>query len=321
MEMHQVRYFLAVADLLNFTKAAEKCNVAQPSLTRAIKLLEAELGGPLFHRERANTNLSELGRMVRAHLQQVHDESVAAKRVAQDFKKLNKVTLRLGIMCTIAPTQLTELIGSIGARYPTVELHLTDSSAPELHRKLIEGEIELAIYAMPSEQLDPRLKALPLFQEQMVIALNPGHRLASKNAIMPKDLDGERYINRINCEFNGCVLPQLDDVEFKTVFRSERDDWVLAMIASGAGFGFMPEYCVNHAGVVARPLIEPEFWREVNLVTVRGRPHSPAVGALVREAVRIKWHGRPSAAVTNALEHLNAQGTVEENAQDAKALN
>src|SRR5262249_38267492 len=149
------------------------------------------------------------------------------------FKKVQKVKLRLGVMCTIAPTHLTELVGSIAGRYPTVELDLTDSSAVELHRMLIEGEIELAIYAMPSEDPDPRLKALPLFREQMVIAMHPGHRLAGKNAIMPKDLNGEPYINRINCEYNGCVLPRLDDVDFKTVFRSERDDWVLAMIASG----------------------------------------------------------------------------------------
>src|SRR5262245_34522600 len=124
MEMHQVRYFLAVVDELNFTKAADKCHVAQPSLTRAIKLLEDELGGPLFHRERANTHLSELGRMVHAHLLQVHDEAQRAKQVARDFKKLQKVTLRLGVMCTIAPSQLTALIGSIGARYPSVELDL-----------------------------------------------------------------------------------------------------------------------------------------------------------------------------------------------------
>ena len=80
MEMHQVRYFLAVADELNFTRAAERCNVAQPSLTRAIKLLEEELGGPLFHRERANTHLSELGRMVKPYLEQVYGQADAAKR-------------------------------------------------------------------------------------------------------------------------------------------------------------------------------------------------------------------------------------------------
>lgn len=71
MEMHQIRYFLAVCEELNFTRAAERCNVAQPSLTRAIKLLEEELGGQLFHRERANTHLSELGRLVKPHLEEV----------------------------------------------------------------------------------------------------------------------------------------------------------------------------------------------------------------------------------------------------------
>src|SRR5262249_35400342 len=138
MEMNQVRYFLAVADLLNFTKAAEKCNVAQPSLTRAVKLLETELGGPLFHRERANTHLSELGRMVHAHLVQVYEGSQAAKRVAHDITKLKKVTLRLGVMCTIAPGQLTSLVSGIAARYPTVELVLTDSSAADLHEHLLK---------------------------------------------------------------------------------------------------------------------------------------------------------------------------------------
>ncbi len=306
MEMHQVRYFLAVGDELNFTKAAEKCNVAQPSLTRAIKMLEAELGGPLFHRERANTHLSELGRIVRPHLQQVYDESQAVKRLAQELAKPKTMSLNLGVMCTIAPIHLTELMASIQTRYPNVELELTDSSAAELQRRLLEGEIEVAIYALPGEAND-RLHVLPLYREQMMIVLSVKHRLAGKNAIMSKDLNGEKYINRINCEFNGHVMPQLDDVEFKTVFRSERDDWILAMIAAGAGFGFMAESSVNYSGVVARPLIEPELWRDVNLVTVRGRPHSPAVGALVREAMRIKWHGASPIAVSNAMAQLSAE--------------
>src|SRR3954451_11843745 len=84
MEMHQIRYFFAVCEELNFTRAAERCNVAQPSLTRAIKLLEEELGGVLFHRERNNTHLSELGHMVKPHLEQVHAQAEAAKRQAFD---------------------------------------------------------------------------------------------------------------------------------------------------------------------------------------------------------------------------------------------
>jgi DNA-binding transcriptional LysR family regulator len=90
MEMHQVRYFLAVAEELNFTRAAECCNVSQPSLTRAIKILEEELGGPLFHRERANTHLFELGRMVRPYLAQVYEQAQTAKREAKDSSSLRR---------------------------------------------------------------------------------------------------------------------------------------------------------------------------------------------------------------------------------------
>src|SRR3954466_4795728 len=97
-----------------------------------------------------------------------------------------------------------------------------------------------------------------------------------------KDLSGERYLNRANCEFNGYAGPIWREHDFlgcELVYRSERDDWILAMIASGLGFGLLAARCGHPPGVAVRPLVDPEFWREVNLVTVRGRPHSPAVGA------------------------------------------
>ena len=81
MEMQQVRYFVALADTLNFTRAAEKCNVSQPALTRAIQQLEHEFGGPLFHRERGNTHLSELGRMMLPYLQTVEEQTKAAREL------------------------------------------------------------------------------------------------------------------------------------------------------------------------------------------------------------------------------------------------
>jgi len=289
--MHQVRYFLAVCEHLNFTRAAEHCNVAQPSLTRAIKLLEEELGGALFHRERANTHLSELGQIVRPHLQEVHDRSLAVKREAMDFGKLRRAKLRLGVMCTIAPTMLVELVTALQTRHPGVEIHLADGAAPELDKRLKEGDLEAAIYCDPNGWEDERLHRLLLFREQMLIVMPPNHRLANQAEVRMSDLDGECYVNRVHCEFNGDDRPAWDTCRWKTVYRSERDDWVLAMVAAGIGFGFMPEKCINHPGVVGRPLVEPEFWREVSLVTVRGRPHSPALGALVREATRLPWAG------------------------------
>jgi LysR family hydrogen peroxide-inducible transcriptional activator len=294
MEMHQIRYFLSVAEELNFTRAASKCNVSQPSLTRAIKLLEDEFGGPLFNRERANTHLSELGRMVHPYLRQAYEQTQSVKEKAISFAKLARTTLKLGVMCTIAPDQLVELIAALNQRYEGIELELSDASGRVLQERLCNGELEVAIYCLPGEEPDERLHYMPLFREQLMIVTRPDHALARKNAVEVRDLDGQKYLNRVNCEFNGYAGPiwRQQGADFKTVYRSERDDWILAMVAQGLGFGFMPQYSINRPDVVSRPLVEPEFWREIQLVTVRGRPHSPAVGALVREALRTQWFGQ-----------------------------
>src|ERR1051325_9798807 len=97
MGMHQIRYFLAVAQLLNFTRAAEECNVAQPSLTRAIKQLEAELGGDLFRRERPAAQLTELGLRMLPLLTQCYDAALGARSLASSFKSGEVGALRIAI--------------------------------------------------------------------------------------------------------------------------------------------------------------------------------------------------------------------------------
>jgi DNA-binding transcriptional LysR family regulator len=294
MEMHQVRYFLAVAEALNFTRAAERCNVSQPSLTRAIKLLEGEFGGLLFHRERHNTHLTELGRMLHPHLSDIYAAALSSRRLAQEYGRLKRTPLKLGIMSTVAPDQIIDLVTAIKTHHPGIELHLCDSDAKSLRSHLIEGELELTIYAMPGGEPDDRTHVLPLFREQMLMAVHPGHRLANQGAVRVKDMDGENYIHRNNCEFAGYADAVLAEqgVTCTPKYWSDRDDWTLAMVAAGLGFGFLPANSVKHPGVLGLPIIEPEFWREVSLISVRGRPHSPAVGALVREAMRKKWFGQ-----------------------------
>jgi len=293
MEMHQVRYFLAVAEELNFTRAAEKCNVSQPSLSRAIQMLEQEFGGPLFWRERGNTNLTELGQMIRPHLETVFAAAVKAKQTSQDISQKKKVPLRLGIMSTISPDEIVDLIAALEEKYPGLELKLSDADAKTLRARLLEGELEAVIYALPGEEADDRTHVMPLFSEQMVIAVNKRHRLARATGFPVVQLNGERYIHRQNCEFAGYADHILTEkgVACTPAYWSERDDWTLAMVAAGLGFAFMPINAVKHPDVVGVPVVQPEFWRDVNLATVRGRPHSAGVGALVREAVRKKWFG------------------------------
>ena len=115
MEMHQVRYFLAVADTLNFTRAAEQCHVSQPALTRAIQQLEEELGGLLLRRERKLTHLTDFGQLIEPHLRQLAADAEAAKTTAKRFLNLQQADIRLGVMCTIGPARFMGfLAGSAG---------------------------------------------------------------------------------------------------------------------------------------------------------------------------------------------------------------
>ena len=191
MELHQIRYFLALCDELNFTRAAERCSVAQSSLTRAIKALEQELGGALFHRERANTHLSKLGHKVKPFLDQAYIHVEGARRQAHDFMRAQAATLRLGLMSTIAPAQMLELVAALRADHPGIALQIADGVAQALQEQLLAGELDVAIYALPALAADERLNALPLYREPFVVVVKPAHRFARRDAIRLADLAGE----------------------------------------------------------------------------------------------------------------------------------
>lgn len=290
MEFYQVRYFLALCDVLNFTRAAEKCNVSQPSLTRAIQNLECELGGPLFHRERQRTHLTELGRMMRPYLEQVHIQTQQAKSLAVRFTKLDDIPLKVGVMCTIGPTVFCEFLRSFRERHPGIDIHFLDASGYALADMLLKGDVEVALYGLP-EELDERLHGLSLFRERFVIAFPSGHRFEAMNAVCAQELNGERYVSRANCEVyqHATEIFRQRGISTEMVLRSPREDWVQALVLAGMGFGFFPEFGVTAQGLLTRPLIDPEMYRTINLVTVRGRPYSPAVGAFVREAKAYCW--------------------------------
>jgi DNA-binding transcriptional LysR family regulator len=290
MEMQQVRYFLALSRVLNFTRAAEQCNVTQPALTRQIQQLEAELGGPLFHRERANTHLTELGRMMLPYLETIQAQTDQVKVQAQALRRLDGVTLQIGAMCTIGPAILSDLIVQFRIANPEVALAVRDQGLEELTASLIEGRFDLAVLAVPGP-LDERLHGLELFQERFVVAVAGGHPLARKNIVRCGDLHGQAYVNRAECEYFDHISDRFGEIGVKTrkVFSSERDDWVQGMIKAGLGFGLFPEFALTDPALVMRRLVEPEFVRTITLVTVRGRPHSPAVGAFVRQARSFPW--------------------------------
>ncbi len=291
MEMHQVRYFLAVCEAQNFTRAAESCNVAQPSLTKAIKKLEEEFGGVLFHRERNRTILTELGRRVKPHIEIVADAASAARQDASGFFNDETIKIRLGVMATIAPTRMIGFLARLRNEIHGLEMDLLGASGKELIKAMSNGELDVALMAMPT--LPDNLKSLPLYSERYMIAFPTGHTFQRQNAVNISDLKGLEYLQRVHCEFveHYEVMGDAQPLGVNVRYSSEREDWVQAMIVAGLGCSIMPEHLPMLDGIGTRPLREPKVSRTISLVSVAGRQHSPAVASMIRVAKRYPWPG------------------------------
>lgn len=292
MEMSQIRYALAAARALNFTKAAADCHVSQPALTKAIKHLEEELGAPIFHREGKRILLSDFGRSMLPHLRHIVEEAEAARTLADNFRLLNEVPIRLGLMSTIGPARLARLLAHFQKTYAGVEVAVSEGGVADLKARLDTGDLDLAVLN-PMDGLGDSFNAYPLYTERYVVIFPPEHRLASLNAIKLADLSGEDYVDRLSCEMREMVMGVCQErtVELYARFRSEREDWVQAMVMARIGFAFMPEYAVTLPELLQRPLVEPAVERTVALISVPGRPFTPAVAAFTRAARGFAWPG------------------------------
>ena len=290
MEMHQIRYFLAVCDTLNFTRASEICNVTQPALTRAIQKLEQELGGLLLRRERNRTHLTEFGLVMKPHLEDVLRNTQAATTTAKSLLKLEDAPLNLGVMCTIGPLRCVGLLAQFRKDHPGIEASLHEGVPMELSQLLIQGKLDLAIMAQP-KGFEESFTVEPLYRERFVVAFPPGHRFQRMNAVKTVDCGGESYLMRMNCEYanHWDEFLTANRVDLQEVYRSEREDWIQTMVMAGMGICFVPEFSTVVAGLHTRPLIEPEVWREVSLVTMPGRRFSPAVAAFVKAVRQYRW--------------------------------
>ncbi|MCP1336271.1 LysR family transcriptional regulator [Futiania mangrovi] len=292
MEMSQIRYVLAAAKHLNFTKAAAACNVTQPALTKGIKALEEELGAPIFHREGRRILLSDFGHSMLPHLRHIADEAAAAQVLAQNFRLLDQVPVRLGVMSTIGHVRLARFLADFEKKHPGLELSVSEGSVADLGDRLSNGELDAAVFTRTAET-EAGFRVDELYQERYVVVFPPDHRLGRMNAIRLADLSGEAYVDRLACEMREMVMGVCKDrsVDLYARFRSEREDWVQAMVLAGLGFAFMPEFSVTLPGLLQRPLIEPGVERSVVLATVRGRRFSPALAAFMQSAQRFAWPG------------------------------
>jgi DNA-binding transcriptional LysR family regulator len=291
MEFYQIRYFLALCRTLNFARAAEQCNVSQPSLTRAVQKLEQEFGGLLIRRERRCTHLTELGELVRPMLEEVLSQSLRTVASAKRHLRPNKAVLRLGIMPSIGPARLAPFLVRFGAACGGAELTLVEASLPRLNDLLLGSHLDAAVVAYVRGS-DKRFRYCPLYRERIVIIAPKGHRFEQLEAVRLRDLQDENLLFRTNCDMGDFLLESCrsEGFEPRIIHRSAREDWVQCMVASGLGITVMPEFSHTDAATIARPLIDPYLARQLLLATVAGRRHEPATAALIRASRAYAWH-------------------------------
>lgn len=266
MEMHQIRYFLAVCDHSNFTRAAQFTYVSQPSLTQAIKKLEDELGGELFVRNRLGCQLTALGRLVEPNLRKIFKETLSTKAEAIRFTRLNVIPLRVGLMTTIGAQRLSPFFARYQQEYPHIELELLVDSETLLLKQLEAGLLDLVISA-PTQLLAQPYQSTPLYSERYVVAFSPTHRFNQLTSINLKDIQSEPYLDRLNCELREKLrsVCQDSDITLYATYRSNSEEWIVNMVRAGIGVALMPEYTLpkDADDVHYRYLSDPAISRQI----------------------------------------------------------
>ncbi|MDX2288372.1 MAG: LysR family transcriptional regulator [Hyphomicrobiaceae bacterium] len=290
MELHQIRYFLALSDCLNFTGAADLCGVTQPALSRAIKKLEDELGGDLFRRERNLTHITELGRLVLPLLRQCHDSALAASDLAESFRTGAHAPLRLTLSNTIHVQVVVAPLRELVANLPGLELKLTRCSRDELAASLRTGASEVGIAAQMPITWE-RLDSWPLFVERFDLVVPVDHPLTRIGRVSADELRGWRLFGRVHCEtaedFAATMSSHGISIEHNDNVASDAD--LCALIEAGVGVGLLPRSSVTSPNLCALAFAEPSLERTVSLYTVSGRQLAPAAAGLIKLLRAADW--------------------------------
>lgn len=280
MEFHQVRYFLAACDHMNFTRAAEACAVSQPALSVAIQKLEAELGGALFERTRGQLTLTELGRQMRTHLARIDETHQAARSAAAELVRSEMECIDLGVMCTIGPGLLGRALAAWHREMPSVEIVLHDVWGKRAGDLLLSGALDCVLFGR-REPLPDRFETQELFTEAFELAIPRDHPLAAQSEITLRDMAAYPYLDRLRCEFRTTVFDFTAEhsIDVDIALRSEREDWIQHLVSQHMGVTMLPRNSITTQGLVTRGVADMPLRRAVDFVQVRGRTTRNVVAA------------------------------------------
>jgi len=272
MEVHQLRYFCAVAETGNFTRAAEREQVAQPSLSQQIMKLEEELAVRLFDRLGRSVRLTDMGQMFLPRARAILNEMRTAKEEVAQRQSSVSGPVSVGVIPTIAPYFMPTRIASFSRKYPEAHMTVVEDITVRLMDRLRGGLLDLTIMALPARGHD--LEVFPLRTERLFAILPKGHRLAKKRSLVMKDLKEEPFLllrddhcfreTSIEICKRARIMPQV-------IFESGQFSSILGMVSAGLGVSIVPEMALEQRADCTFVLIADEkASRTIGAATLKG---------------------------------------------------
>jgi DNA-binding transcriptional LysR family regulator len=292
MELRHLRYFVAVADELNFTRAAARLRVAQPALSNQVKDLEEELQVTLFERGRTGVRLTRAGKTFYLRARSLLEQAAAAAHEARTAAGLITGSLTLGFPSGLHLNYLAPVIGPFRKQFPKVELEFFHGvTAPQI-KAVREGRVDVAFVDVtaPIDDVSQRV----VWRLPFKVVLPQSHSLARRASFELEDLRGEDFVfctREARPEFYDEFFRQCANAGFRPRVVKEIGGYptnMLGLISVGVGISVLPhfEQVERFRGIVWRPLIKPALWMDYALVWRRPTP-SPVVEAFLTAAERL----------------------------------
>ncbi|KAF0094153.1 MAG: Transcriptional regulator LysR family [Puniceicoccaceae bacterium 5H] len=271
MELHQIRYFVEVARVRNFTRAAERCHISQPTLSHQIRKLEEELGEPLFHRQRSGVRLTPFGDIFYPRATRILQEVKSVEDEALSFQQEVRGVLRIGVIPTIAPYLLPRLVEAMIEQHPGVTFEVSEDPTEILLQRLRHGQLDMALASppLPDEQ-DWRL--CDLLEDELLITLPRHHPLAGRQQL---SLDELKQHPLVLMKEAHCLSQQSLSVCHRAGFQpnvkieSSQLETVLALVEVGLGLSFTPSIALPFMSpreVVFSSIAPQSVFRRISLI-------------------------------------------------------
>ena len=273
MQIHQLRYFCAVARTGSFTRAAQQEHLAQPSLSQQVRKLEDELGTKLFDRLGRTVRLTQLGEAFLPRAEAIVRQVAAAKLEIQEMAGTEQGKLVVGAIPTIAPYFLPSCLASFARKFPRVHIRVVEEVTNELLSLIHQGAVDLALIALPV----PVSHCLchELFREPLYLVVPGNHRLASFSHVHLAQIENDRFLllKEGHCfRENTLSVCERARLQPNVVFESGQFTTILAMVAAGSGVSVVPQMAVEERdGCRFIPLRDESAYRRVGIVQLRHR--------------------------------------------------